>query len=186
MLNSHQSAERAQRPAGSGSTRWRQSRHHKVSLKWAAADISRPPPRSLLGRAELARHPCRAPLPSPCPKLAPILLAAKRIMLRPAHHEIDIAAVDCEQRNLLQYGIVVLVHYRAAISAGSGRFDGGNPCTRRSTSNGPQRRCRASLADRGRTSTASPVSAPRWRLVLLGRRRGLAHRRWSELGEDRA
>jgi hypothetical protein len=34
-----------------------QSRHHKVSLKWAAADISRPPRRSLLGRAELARHP---------------------------------------------------------------------------------------------------------------------------------
>ncbi len=61
MLNSHQSAERAQRAAGSGSTRWRQSRHHKVSLKWAAADISRPPPRSLLGRAELARHPAASP-----------------------------------------------------------------------------------------------------------------------------
>ena len=44
-------------------------------------------------------------------------------MLRPAHHEIDIAAADCEQRNrLLQYGIVVLVHYRAATSAGSGRL----------------------------------------------------------------
>lgn len=140
-----------------------------------------------VGKGGARQTPCRAPLPSPCPKLAPILLAAKRIMLRPAHHEIDIAAADCEQRNrLLQYGIVVLVHYRAAISAGSGRLDGGNPCTRRSTSNGPQRRCRASLADRGRTSTASPVSAPRWRLVLLGRRRRLAYRRWSELGEGRA
>jgi len=103
-----------------------------------------------VGKGGARQTPCRAPLPSPCPKLAPILLAAKRIMLRPAHHEIDIAAADCEQRNrLLQYGIVVLVHYRAAISAGSGRLDGGNPCTRRSTSNGPQRRCRASLASRG-------------------------------------
>src|SRR5438445_9241020 len=50
MLNSHQSAERAQRPAGSGSTGWRQSRHHKVSLKWAAADISRPPRRVAVSR----------------------------------------------------------------------------------------------------------------------------------------
>jgi hypothetical protein len=134
MLNSHQSAERAQRAAGSGSTRWRQSRHHNVSLKWAAADISRPPPRSLLGRAELARHPAASPhgglklaitaaraFHHLVLKLAPILLAAKRIMLRPAHDEIDIAAADSEQQSrLLQSGIVVLVPYRAAISAGSG------------------------------------------------------------------
>ena len=42
-------------------------------------------------------------------------------MLRPAHDEIDIAAADSEQQSrLLQSDIVVLVPYRAAISAGSG------------------------------------------------------------------
>ena len=105
-----------------------------MSLKWAAADISRPPRRSLLGRAELARHPAASPhgrlklaitaaraFHHLVLKLAPILLAAKRIMLRPAHDEIDIAAADSEQQSrLLQSGIVVLVPYRAAISAGSG------------------------------------------------------------------
>src|SRR5260221_1398998 len=81
-----------------------------------------------VGKGGARQTPCRAPLSSPCPKLAPILLAAKRIMLRPAHHEIDIAAGDCEQPNLLQYGIGVLVHYRAAISPATSRVDGRTPC----------------------------------------------------------
>jgi len=83
-----------------------------------------------VGKGGARQTPCRQPpwrtqtshhsgprLPSPCPKTS----AAKRIMLRPAHDEIDIAAADSEQQSrLLQSGIVVLVPYRAAISAGSG------------------------------------------------------------------
>ncbi len=86
-----------------------------------------------VGKGGARQTPCRQPpwrtqtshhsgprLPSPCPKTS----AAKRIMLRPAHDEIDIAAADSEQQSrLLQSGIVVLVPYRAAISAGSGRLD---------------------------------------------------------------
>jgi hypothetical protein len=57
------------------------------------------------------------------------------------------------------------------------RPGGGNPCTTRSAEDAPQQHCRASMAARGRASTASPVSALRGRFELLGRRRGLAHRR---------
>src|SRR5260370_16103514 len=83
-----------------------------------------------VGKGGARQTPCRQPpwrtqtshhsgprLPSPCPKTS----AAKRIMLRPAHDEIDIAAAHSKQQSrLLQSGIVVLGPNASAISAGSG------------------------------------------------------------------
>ena len=93
--------------------------------------------------------------------------------LASAYHHIDLAAAAASRSR--QSSTRVSATYPAAISAGSGSLDAGNPCTTRSAGPWPRRRGRASSVGRARISSPRSPNTGAGRtdqIRLGGHRRG--------------